>query len=208
MYAYDDKIWIKRIYDFFICWSNKYSALIEYVEGTKADAPEPLISIASDTKLDYGTIISSGPLNLLPSATDSTLCTGDDTNSTDNDTTNVTLSDNPPTNEKSNEDNEESNEVNEGETPLSFMLLHLRPQDPPCIAFKLAFLGGTPGVVRQRVRLVAIIFNLFYRVSILGFLTSNLQRLGYMTAFHSAQCTRTCSSKYIEKCFNKSILEK
>ncbi|XP_047735529.1 uncharacterized protein LOC125177587 [Hyalella azteca] len=36
------------------------------------------------------------------------------------------------------------------EVPQSFILVRISPAKPPCITLRLAFLGGTPGVVRQR----------------------------------------------------------
>ncbi|KAF2360105.1 hypothetical protein FHG87_009134 [Trinorchestia longiramus] len=38
----------------------------------------------------------------------------------------------------------------EPEVPLSFILVRISPAKPPCITVRLAFLGGTPGVVRQK----------------------------------------------------------
>ena len=44
------------------------------------------------------------------------------------------------------------NESQDGEEPpLSFVLVRLNPHRPPCVAVRLAFLGGTPGSVRWKV---------------------------------------------------------
>lgn len=44
--------------------------------------------------------------------------------------------------------------ITEREVPVSFIIVRISPSKPPCISVRLAFLGGTSGVVRQRVSIV------------------------------------------------------
>lgn len=44
-----------------------------------------------------------------------------------------------------------NNKKNDDDIPVSFLIVRLSPTKPPCVAVRLAFLGGTPGSVRQTV---------------------------------------------------------
>lgn len=46
--------------------------------------------------------------------------------------------------------------------PVSFLIVRMSPPRPPCMAVRIAFLGGTPGTVRQRVRLGCVHYLSFH----------------------------------------------
>lgn len=53
--------------------------------------------------------------------------------------------------EKSKSGRRRKDVIAEREVPVSFLIVRISPAKPPCISLRLAFLGGTSGVVRQRV---------------------------------------------------------